>query len=102
MKPDYLNFNENYVPGQYFYVVLEGSNFLQSYVGRDRRGFARTKLQISEDGGTLTVRTLKPRKRAYNPGNYKEFRYKIVEVGTKRPTTHLPAGKIYQLFPVSE
>ena len=99
MAPDYYTFNENYVPGKWHYVVLEGHDILQTYARVHRGEHFRSRLEMSEDGGVLTVRTLKPRKRAYRPGNYREFRYRIVEVGTKRPTTHLPAGKIYQLVP---
>ena len=102
MTPSYLHFNENYKPenGPH-YVVLDGHTFVQTctkfWTSRER---ARTRMAV--DGNTFTKQTLKARKRAWNPGNYTEFKYRLVEVGTKDRTTHLPEGKIYQLFPISE
>ena len=102
MTPSYLHFNENYKPenGRH-YVVLNSQTFVQAFTkfwtSRER---ARTRMSV--DGDIFTEQTLKARKRAWNPGNYTELKYRLVEVGTKDKTTHLPEGKIYQLFPISE
>ena len=102
MTPSYLHFNENYKPenGRH-YVVLAGHTFVQTYTkfwtSRER---ARTRLNVSD--GIFTLQRLKDRKRAWNPGNYTEIKYRLVEVGKKDRTKHLPEGKIYQLFPISE
>lgn len=103
MKPDYLNFNENYVPGKYYYVVPDGRSFEQVFTkfwtSMDRRV---SRLEFLENGKIMIYKRLKYRKRKFTPENTWVSTYKIVEVGTKDRTTHLPEGKIYQIFPFSE
>ena len=103
MKPNYLKFNENYAPGKYYYVVLDGNTFEQEFTkfwtSRDRRV---CRLEFMENGKIMVYKRLKYRKRKFTAENTWVSTYKIVEVGTKNKTKHLPEGKIYQLFELTE
>jgi len=94
IKPDYYCFNEHYNPEQMFYVVLDNQSFLSAYK-RFNRTNART---IIEDFPmVLTIATLKPFKRNWTNENTNKVTYLKVVVGTKKETTHLGTGTLYQL-----
>lgn len=97
MKPSYLHFNENYRPenGRH-YVVLDGYTFVRTFT-KFWTNREHARMRVSVVGDIFILQRLKARKRAWNPGNYTEFKYRLVEVGTKDRTKHLPEGKIYQL-----
>lgn len=100
MKPDYLHFNNNYVPRKMFYIVLDGKDIEQVltkfWTARERK---RNRIEHLKNKEIIKITRLKPRKQKFTPENTWTDEYKIVEVGTKDRTTHLPEGKIYQIFP---
>lgn len=99
MFPDYLHFNENYnLENGKFYVVPNGKTFVQAFTKFwTSRDFARKRVSVS--GDIFIFQMLRSRKRAWKPCNYTERKYRLVVVGTKDRTTHLPEGEIYQLSP---
>lgn len=95
MKSDIYQFNENYNGGDY-HVVLDNET-LFDVLTRNSYEWQRGRARYTIAGDVLTKEFLKPRKRIFNKENCDILRFKIVEVGTKRKTTHLPEGKLVQL-----
>lgn len=96
MAPTYLHFNENYIENKIYYVVLDNSDIVTEYT-RYFNKQQRKSSNIFFDGNILVCRWLLPKKRVWKKGNYKEYKYKVVNVGHKDKTSHLTTGKIYQL-----
>lgn len=96
MKASFLHFNGNYNEDKSYFIVVNGRDIVHEYAGQ-LIGTDKTRIRIFTEEKTLVVQTLLPKKRNWKEGNYKEYRYKIINVGYKDATTHLPAGQIYQL-----
>lgn len=95
MKTDIYQFNEKYNGGEYR-VVLDDETLLD-VLTRNNYDWRKGRTRYTIAGDTLTVENLKPRKRIFNEENCIILQFQIVEVGTKRKTTHLPSGRLIQL-----
>ncbi len=81
------------------------TNFIVVFDGEDiggkilMKGFKNKRCIVNYNSENMTIncKILKPYKRTYIEGNYNEYVYSIECVGNKRPTTHLPAGLLFQL-----
>lgn len=56
---------------------------------------------ISFYKGEITIHSIRRLGASFNkPENVVVKKWKLVCVGNKRPTTHLPAGLLFQFFPI--
>jgi hypothetical protein len=91
--------NEQHDPknGSYF-VVHEGQDITEGRFNPVHKMITtpRTRFKWLSDS-IFEHHVLHTKKRAYKDGNYSTYQYKIICVGDKRPSTHLPAGLLFQL-----
>lgn len=91
--------NESYDSkrGSYF-VVHEGNHITEGKFNPVHKMMTTPRTRFKWLSNSMfEQQVLHPKKRAYNDSNYSTFRFEIVCVGDKRPSTHLPAGLLFQL-----